>query len=77
MLLGALPTWPHSRGWGYYPTGRLGLVLITVLILVLMGQAWETVRQPRAGQAAFGRSGPSPVKALTIRSRPANSSSTP
>jgi hypothetical protein len=38
LLLGALPTWPHSRDWGYYPTGGLGLVLIIVLILVLMGR---------------------------------------
>jgi hypothetical protein len=38
LLLGALPTWPHSRSWGYYPTGGLGLVLIIVLILVLMGR---------------------------------------
>ena len=38
LLLGALPTWPHSRSWGYYPTGGLGLILIIVLILVLMGR---------------------------------------
>jgi hypothetical protein len=38
LLLGALPAWPHSRGWGYYPSGGLGLVLIIVLILVLMGR---------------------------------------
>jgi hypothetical protein len=38
LLLGALPTWPHSRAWGYYPSGGLGLVLIIVLILVLMGR---------------------------------------
>ena len=38
MLLGALPTWPHSRGWGYYPTGGLGLVVIIILILVLTGR---------------------------------------
>ena len=38
LLLGALPTWPHSRSWGYYPTGGLGLVLIIVLILLLMGR---------------------------------------
>jgi hypothetical protein len=38
LLLGALPAWPYSRGWGYYPTGGLGLVLIIVLILVLMGR---------------------------------------
>jgi hypothetical protein len=38
LLLGAVPAWPHSRGWGYYPSGGLGLVLIIVLILVLMGR---------------------------------------
>jgi hypothetical protein len=38
LLLGALPTWPHSRSWGYYPSGGLGLVVVIVLILVLMGR---------------------------------------
>jgi hypothetical protein len=38
MLLGAIPTWPHSRSWGYGPSGGLGLVLIIILVLVLMGQ---------------------------------------
>ena len=38
LLLGALPTWPHSRAWGYYPSGGLGLVLIIILILLLMGR---------------------------------------
>ena len=38
LLIGALPTWPHSRGWGYYPTGGIGLVLIIILILLLMGR---------------------------------------
>lgn len=38
MLVGAIPTWPHSRSWGYGPSGGLGLVLIIILILVLMGQ---------------------------------------
>jgi hypothetical protein len=38
LLLGAVPTWPHSRNWGYAPSGLLGTVLIVVLILVLMGQ---------------------------------------
>ncbi len=38
ILVGALPTWPHSKGWGYYPTGGLGLVVIVLLILVLMGR---------------------------------------
>jgi hypothetical protein len=36
MLLGALPTWPHSRSWGYYPSSGLGLVLVVVLILLLV-----------------------------------------
>ena len=38
ILLGALPTWPYSRGWGYYPSGGLGLVLIVLLILFLTGR---------------------------------------
>jgi hypothetical protein len=37
MLLGALPTWPHSRSWGYYPSGGLGLILVILLILLLLG----------------------------------------
>jgi hypothetical protein len=35
MLLGALPTWPYSRSWGYYPSGGLGLVLVILIVLVL------------------------------------------
>ncbi len=38
MLLGAIPTWPHSRNWGYYPSGGLGLVLIILIILILLGR---------------------------------------
>ena len=38
MLLGALPPWPHSRSWGYYPSGGLGLVVVVVIILLLMGR---------------------------------------
>ena len=38
LLLGALPTWPHSRQWGYYPSGGLGLIVAILLILVLMGR---------------------------------------
>ena len=38
LLLGALPTWPHSKSWGYYPSGGLGLILLILLILLLMGQ---------------------------------------
>lgn len=37
LLVGALPTWPYSSGWGYYPSGGLGLLLVIVLVLVLMG----------------------------------------
>jgi Protein of unknown function (DUF3309) len=37
MLIGALPAWPHSRNWGYRPSGGLGLVLVIVLILFLLG----------------------------------------
>jgi hypothetical protein len=37
LLVGALPTWPHSRSWGYYPSGGLGVVLIIVIILLLVG----------------------------------------
>jgi hypothetical protein len=38
LLIGALPTWPYSGGWGYYPSGGLGLVLIVLLVLVVMGR---------------------------------------
>ena len=38
LLIGALPAWPYSRGWGYYPSGGLGTVLLIVLVLVLLGQ---------------------------------------
>ena len=38
LLIGALPTWPYSSGWGYYPTGGLGLILLIVLILALLGR---------------------------------------
>jgi hypothetical protein len=37
LLLGALPTWPYSRSWGYYPSGTLSLVLVILLVLMLMG----------------------------------------
>ncbi len=38
LLVGALPTWPYSTGWGYYPSGGLGLLLIVVLIFLLVGR---------------------------------------
>ena len=37
-LVGAFPTWPHSREWGYYPSGGVGLVVVVLLILLLMGR---------------------------------------
>jgi hypothetical protein len=38
LLIGALPSWPYSSSWGYYPSGGLGLVLIVLLVLVVMGR---------------------------------------
>jgi len=38
MLLGALPTWPHSKTWGYYPSGGLGALLAIIIILLLLGR---------------------------------------
>lgn len=38
MLLGAFPTWPHSRNWGYGPTGGLGLLLVVLVVMLLLGK---------------------------------------
>ncbi len=38
LLIGALPTWPHSAGWGYYPSGGLGTILIVLVVLMLLGR---------------------------------------
>ena len=38
MLLGALPTWPHSKSWGYAPSGGLGLLLVILVVLLLLGR---------------------------------------
>jgi hypothetical protein len=38
MLIGSVPSWPHSRNWGYYPSGGLGLVLLVLIILLVMGR---------------------------------------
>lgn len=38
MLVGAFPTWPHSKSWGYYPSGGLGLVVVILLVLILLGR---------------------------------------
>ena len=37
LLLGALPSWPYSRGWGYYPSGGIGIILVIIVILLLLG----------------------------------------
>jgi Protein of unknown function (DUF3309) len=39
LLIGALPTWPHSKTWGYYPSGLLGLILLVFLIMVVTGRS--------------------------------------
>jgi hypothetical protein len=38
LLLGAIPTWPHSRNWGYFPSGALGLILVILIILLVLGK---------------------------------------
>jgi hypothetical protein len=38
ILIGALPTWPYSSGWGYYPSGGIGLILVIILVLLAMGR---------------------------------------
>jgi Protein of unknown function (DUF3309) len=38
ILIGALPAWPYSRSWGYYPSGGIGLILVIILVLLLMGR---------------------------------------
>ncbi len=38
LLIGAIPSWPHSKGWGYYPSGGLGLVLTVLVVLMLLGR---------------------------------------
>ena len=38
LLIGAIPSWPHSRSWGYYPSGGIGLILLIVIILIVLGR---------------------------------------
>jgi Protein of unknown function (DUF3309) len=38
LLIGALPTWPYSTGWGYYPSGGLGVILLIIIVLMLLGR---------------------------------------
>src|ERR1700752_4120929 len=53
LLLGALPTWPYSAGWGYYPSGGLGLVVLIVIFLLLMGRVL-TGRPDPSGRNLLG-----------------------
>ena len=43
LLIGALPSWPYSSGWGYYPSGGLGLILVIILVLALLGRLNQSV----------------------------------
>jgi len=43
LLIGSLPTWPYSTGWGYYPSGGLGLLLVIVIVLALMNRGARTI----------------------------------
>ena len=55
VLLGALPAWPYSRGWGYGPSGIAGLVVVVLIVLLLMGRI---ARRGRAARHAFARRRP-------------------
>jgi Protein of unknown function (DUF3309) len=44
LLIGAIPAWPYSRGWGYYPSGGLGLVLVIIIVLYLLGYLGTATR---------------------------------
>jgi hypothetical protein len=49
ILIGALPTWPYSAGWGYYPSGGFGLLLVIVIILLLVGRIYSSSRSFAGG----------------------------
>ena len=53
LLIGALPTWGYSSGWGYWPSGGLGLVLLILLILMVMGRLSRSAHTPHSGSAAL------------------------
>ena len=50
LLLGAVPAWPHSRSWGYGPSGVLGVILVILLVLLLLGQSSGAFRPSMPGQ---------------------------
>ena len=73
LLIGALPAWPYSSGWGYYPSGALGVILLVVLVLFLAGRVGRSARPPTDFKAtgpggvpsrAVGFPGPEPRSAL-------------
>src|SRR5437762_14333218 len=55
LLVGAVPAWPYSRGWGYYPSGGVGLLVLILIILLLTGRIWRAFdrRAAKAGPPAF------------------------
>ena len=76
MLLGVFPAWPHSRGWGYGPSGGLGLVLLIVLILLLTGRLWRGAARPlRAFTRVRSRRRISVCRSISRRVFPSGSTS--
>jgi len=78
-LLGALPRWPHSRGWGYYPTGGVGLILFVVVVLLVLAThlnytAWPLFSRPGAAEEAPPASSVALTPFLPLNSPPAHSS---
>lgn len=69
LLIGAIPAWPHSRGWGYGPSGGLGLVLVILLILFLLGKIYRTLVLNLVACVSWGhqwgRAGDTPVRSKT------------
>ena len=67
ILLGALPSWPYSRGWGYYPSGIVGIIVVVLIVLLLMGRL-SGQRHANGGPCPRGpparRSGPVPDETL-------------
>jgi hypothetical protein len=73
-LIGALPTWGHSRSWGYFPSGGLGLILVILIVLVLMGRS-RTSRPRPAFPVGRGRT-PLPSNPVRLRCAPRASGGT-
>ena len=58
LLIGALPTWPYSSGWGYYPSGGAGIILVVVIVLLLMGRIEAFGSRTKKRKALRGTAGP-------------------